>query len=170
MISAPISWAAAPPSSPGSSPEAMVAPGERRQAGNQELVRRLLHLEGPDADGRTPVADEHVGFAVADPGDEIGGETMERYERPSALMEGVRETLFPCVPPEPTETRSVVPVSRSWTKTSHVPFVSPGTRLTKVLQKATWRPSALIAGPWARPGVDATSPPSEGSAPGSVDS
>ena len=31
-------------------------------------------------------------------------------------------------PSEATLTRSVVPVARSWTKTSHLPFVSPATR------------------------------------------
>src|SRR5438132_1158395 len=43
-------------------------------------------------------------------------------------------------------TRVVEPAALSWTKTSRVSFVSPGTRLVASERKATNRPSALIAG------------------------
>ena len=45
-----------------------------------------------------------------------------------------------------TLTRSVVPVTRSRTKMSERPFVSPATRLSESEANATKRPSALIAG------------------------
>jgi len=45
-----------------------------------------------------------------------------------------------------TETRSVRAVARSWTNTSSAVLVSPGTRFVAPLMKATYRPSALIAG------------------------
>ena len=49
-------------------------------------------------------------------------------------------------PAEFTDTRVVTPVFRSWTKTSSVPFVSPGTRLLAGDVKATNRPVAEIDG------------------------
>src|SRR5438034_962018 len=64
---------------------------------------------------------------------------------PSALIEG--RPLFPPVawaPPEATLMRSVVPVSRSLTKTSVAPLVSPATRLAASDEKATRCPSALM--------------------------
>ena len=45
------------------------------------------------------------------------------------LMLGVLLLSFACVPSLATETRVVVPVSRSWTKMSLSPLVSPLTRL-----------------------------------------
>ena len=52
----------------------------------------------------------------------------------------------PWAPALETLTRSVVPICRSRTNTSGCPLVSPGTRLVAADQKATKRPSALIAG------------------------
>src|SRR5690349_7727074 len=55
----------------------------------------------------------------------------------------------------PRVTAVVVPVWRSWTKMSELWIVSPGTRLSAMLVKATYRPSAdieeskLFASPWA---------------------
>src|SRR5438094_611248 len=54
---------------------------------------------------------------------------------------------FACAPLLLTLTRSVVPVSRSRTKISGTPFVSPGTRLSENETKATKRPLALTAPP-----------------------
>ena len=45
-----------------------------------------------------------------------------------------------------TLTRVVMPVQRSWTKTSTLLLVSPATRLLASEEKATTRPSALMAG------------------------
>src|SRR6185436_4304809 len=64
----------------------------------------------------------------------------------STLMLG-----WPSSPALETLTISVVPASRSRTKTSTVPFVSPGTRFEELEANATNRPSAEIAGtvaPW----------------------
>ncbi len=52
--------------------------------------------------------------------------------RPSALIEGLAEEPLTSEPPELTATRSVVPASRSWMKTSAVAFLSPGTRFVGV--------------------------------------
>src|SRR5947208_4418361 len=52
----------------------------------------------------------------------------------------------PRVPSDATLTRSVTPVSRSWTRTSSALFVSPLTRLEAKLPKATKRPSAEMDG------------------------
>src|SRR5690606_34468890 len=67
--------------------------------------------------------------------------------RPSAEIAGLDEGRFPSVPLESTETRVVTPVWRSWTNTSQVPLVSPGTRFDAKDPKATYRPSADIAAP-----------------------
>src|SRR5205814_6570006 len=63
-------------------------------------------------------------------------------KRPAAERAGPALESFPCVPPEATLTRSVVPVCRSWTNTSVAPFVSPATRLVPALRNATKRPAA----------------------------
>ena len=52
----------------------------------------------------------------------------------------------PWAPPGPTLTRSIVPATRSKTKASATPLVSPGARLVAALAKATVRPSADRAG------------------------
>jgi hypothetical protein len=69
-------------------------------------------------------------------------------KRPSAEIEGREEPSEPslCAPPGPTLTRSVVPETRSRTKTSAHPFVSPATRFEARLRNATYRPSAEIDG------------------------
>src|SRR5919198_6515296 len=73
-------------------------------------------------------------------------------KRPSALIDGpairFRRPLsaLPWRPALDTLTRSVVPVSRSRTKISDLPFVSPGTRLSDSDANATKRPSALTDG------------------------
>jgi hypothetical protein len=66
--------------------------------------------------------------------------------RPSAEMAGSKLRPPASAPRRPTLTRSVLPVRRSWTKTSSAPFVSPGTRFAASEEKATNRPSAEIAG------------------------
>ena len=50
-------------------------------------------------------------------------------KRPSALMAGSELELFPWPPALETLTLVVLPVWRSWTKTSRWPLVSPVTRL-----------------------------------------
>ena len=52
----------------------------------------------------------------------------------------------PCSLAEEVETRVVVPVCRSRTKMSAVPFVSTATRLLASLENGTCRPSAEIEG------------------------
>ncbi|GJD76556.1 hypothetical protein CFIICLFH_4814 [Methylobacterium goesingense] len=64
---------------------------------------------------------------------------------PSAEIEAAVLGPRPCAPALSVETRVVVPVPRSLTKTSVVPLVSPSTRLLAVLWKATRVPSAEIA-------------------------
>src|SRR5438132_1274953 len=58
---------------------------------------------------------------------------------------------LPSTPLEDTLTRSFVPARRSRTKTSSTPFVSSATRLGALLQNATTRPSAEMAGPMLSP-------------------
>src|SRR5438128_2450321 len=70
---------------------------------------------------------------------------------PSAERAAPELGPFPWVPSEATLTRSVVPVCRSCTNTSVLPFVSPATRLVAVLWNATKRPSAERAGPALKP-------------------
>src|SRR5204862_455509 len=70
---------------------------------------------------------------------------------PSAERAAPELGPFPWVPSEATLTRSVVPVCRSCTNTSVLPFVSPATRLVAALWNATKRPSAERAGGEAKP-------------------
>src|SRR5439155_797933 len=67
-------------------------------------------------------------------------------KRPSAEIDGPPLMSFPSMPAELTLTRVVVPVSRSRTKTSETPFVSPPTRFEASETKATKRPAAEIDG------------------------
>src|SRR4051812_12551672 len=60
-------------------------------------------------------------------------------------MDGAAEKPSPSVPSPATDTRSVVPVTRSRTKTSRVRFVSPGTRFEAELSNATYLPVLLMA-------------------------
>ncbi|GAB3842080.1 hypothetical protein GCM10029963_14530 [Micromonospora andamanensis] len=66
--------------------------------------------------------------------------------RPSALIAGVPAPASASVPSAARLTRVVTPVARSRTNTSSAWLVSPGTRFVAVEAKATYRPSALIAG------------------------
>src|SRR5262245_45339322 len=77
--------------------------------------------------------------------------------RPSAEIEPAPWTPGIDAPLDVTLTRSVVPFHRSRTKTSSVPFESPGTRPFVVQLKTTNRPSAEMeppydgASPWRPP-------------------
>src|SRR5258705_12456452 len=66
------------------------------------------------------------------PSDEIAGEGA------------VPESPFPWAPAELTLAIVVVPVTRSRTKTSYRPFVSPATRFVALLENTTYRPLAEI--------------------------
>ncbi len=66
---------------------------------------------------------------------------------PSAEIDGFRPGADASSPSEATDTRTVVLVSRSCTKTSCVPLVSPSTRFDAVETKAIAEPSSLITGP-----------------------
>src|SRR5207253_1683861 len=72
-------------------------------------------------------------------------------KRPSAERAGQLLALLAWVPSEATLTRSVMPVCRSWTNTSVVPFVSLATRSVASLCNATKRPSAESAEPRQAP-------------------
>ncbi|WP_088286768.1 hypothetical protein [Kineosporia sp. A_224] len=65
---------------------------------------------------------------------------------PSALTVASPDSASACAPAPDTLTRVVVPATTSRRNTSHVPFVSPGTRSDASDSKATYRPSALIEG------------------------
>ena len=80
------------------------------------------------------------------PGTRLVAVETKATKRPSALMATTPLPPFPWFPVLSTLTRSVVPVCRSWTNTSEVPLVSPGTRLVDLELKATKRPLALIKG------------------------
>ena len=54
-------------------------------------------------------------------------------------------SAFPARPPVPTLTITVLPVCRSRRNTSRAPFVSPATRSSASLAKASQRPSGVIA-------------------------
>jgi hypothetical protein len=71
--------------------------------------------------------------------------------RPAALIDEVVDWWFACAPSLAIETRVVVPLPRSWTKTSAVLLVSPATRLAAVDEKVTEVPSLLTAGYCAAP-------------------
>ena len=62
---------------------------------------------------------------------------------PSALIFAVELPPFPCVV-EFLLIRLIAPVCISLRKISHVPFVSPATRLLARLPNTTYLPSALI--------------------------
>lgn len=71
--------------------------------------------------------------------------------RPAALIDEVVDWWFACAPSLAIETRVVVPLPRSWTKTSAVLLVSPATRSAAVDEKVTEVPSLLTAGYCAAP-------------------
>src|SRR5689334_24105573 len=61
--------------------------------------------------------------------------------RPSSLMEASLLAPVACAPAAEVLTRSVVPVTLSWTNTSLAPLVSPGTRCASADANATHRPA-----------------------------
>src|SRR5260370_31610265 len=78
---------------------------------------------------------------------------MKTPTRPAALIPGLNESVFPCVPSSATEARTVegaqpdqTPMQVSRTKTSSAPLVSPGTKSVAPDAKAMYRPSALMEG------------------------
>ena len=79
----------------------------------------------------------------------------KRAQRPLALRsspkDGQHLLKLGRAPPESRSTWRVVPDTRSRTKTSRWPFVSPGTRLGAVESKSTRRPSRLMAMTWLVP-------------------
>src|SRR6185369_15737340 len=72
-------------------------------------------------------------------------------KRPSAESDGFPERLSASTPADDTLTRTIAPVTRSWTKMSVESFVSPGTRSSAPVSNATQRPSAESAGNIAYP-------------------
>lgn len=84
--------------------------------------------------------------ALVSPATRLDANEEKAMRRPVALGAGSELNGFACVPPEATLTRSVVPLSRSCTKTSIWPLVSPATRSDAEEVKATERPSALTVG------------------------
>ena len=78
------------------------------------------------------------------PGTKLEAHELKATNRPSELIDGYQLPPLPSVPSDATLTRSTVSVSRSYTKTSNAPFVSPGTRFDAEELNATNRPSALI--------------------------
>src|SRR5688572_13926498 len=67
-------------------------------------------------------------------------------KRPSPLIAGFVENPLPSTPAVETEARTVNKQSKSRTKTSTKPFVSPGTKFVAGDSKATNLPSALMLG------------------------
>src|SRR5439155_233563 len=83
---------------------------------------------------------------LVSPATRLGEAEQKATKRPSALTAGAPLPQLPWVPALSTLTRSVMPVCRSWTKTSAYPLVASATRLVAYDSKATKRPSALIEG------------------------
>src|SRR5262245_4374768 len=89
--------------------------------------------------------------AVVSPGTRFVAVLEKATNRPSAERQGEKESPFAWMPEESTLTRVVAPVIRSWTKTSLLAFVSPGTRFVARLSNATMRPSRDIETLWLPP-------------------
>src|SRR5690606_34511413 len=68
------------------------------------------------------------GWRFVSPGTRLVARDSNTTNRPSGLMVGAWLVPSACAPLLETDTRSVVPVARSRTKTSTRPLVSPGTR------------------------------------------
>src|SRR5215216_1881256 len=79
-------------------------------------------------------------------GARLSEDDSKATKRPSRLIAGAVPPALASAPPVATLTRVVVPVWRSRTKTSGFLFRSPETRFVASDEKATKRPSALIAG------------------------
>ena len=89
--------------------------------------------------------------SLVSPATRLLASELNATKRPSALMAGKRLCSSPSLPSLATLTRSVVPLSRSWTKTSSSKLMSPATRLLAMDVNATKRPSALMAAPLLSP-------------------
>src|ERR671919_445204 len=76
----------------------------------------------------------------------FGASELNTTKRPFGDIEVGRLVPVPCSPVELTLTRSVVPLSRSYTKVSTSLLVSPGTSFAAFEENATNRPSPLITG------------------------
>src|SRR5438552_10226937 len=89
-------------------------------------------------------------WSFVSPGTRLVASLEKATKRPSAETAGAKNpaklSSFACAPVEDTLTRFVVPVIRSWTKTSTAPLVSRPTRLVASLENATKRPAAEMAG------------------------
>jgi hypothetical protein len=85
-------------------------------------------------------------FPLVSPGTRFAAKLSNATYRPVLPTAGAPEKSSPCVPSPATDTRSVVPVARSLTKTSWASLVSPGTRFGAKLSNATYRPVPLMAG------------------------
>src|SRR5947208_4873223 len=91
---------------------------------------------------------------LVSPGTRLVASLSKATNRPSPERAGQNCSMlaaFACAPVESTLTRSVIPVIRSLTKTSKAWFVSPTTRSSASLAKATKRPSAESVGLKLRP-------------------
>ncbi len=98
---------------------------------------------------------------LTSPGTRLVASLLKTAKRPSALNEGDEDSPSLWPPSEATETRSVLPVSRSCAKASVCPLVSPATRLVAPLPNPTRRPSALMVGLSEKPSLWAPSEATE---------
>ena len=146
----------------------LVSPGTRLDAADEKLIAPpsalipdaappLASLPWtPPAETLTrvvcPVARSRSNTSAApfvSPATRFVASEVKTTKRPSALMRALDEAPFAC-PPEPSEARVVVPVTRFRTNTSRTPLVSPATRLGEPETKATSVPSAETEIPsWA---------------------
>src|SRR5947209_8634545 len=99
---------------------------------------RLTRVVAPRRRSRTKMSVRRLVSA----GTRLVASEAKATKRPSAEIDGAAPPRSAWAPPTPTLTRSIVPVTRSKTKASVAPLVSPGTRLAAALAKATARPSA----------------------------
>src|ERR1043166_3645796 len=86
------------------------------------------------------------GAPFVSPATRLEAQLVKHTYRPSAVIDEYALSPFPWAPLEATETRVVLPVTRSWTNTSACLFVSPVTRFGAQLVNDTKRPFALIEG------------------------
>src|SRR4029453_9389452 len=83
--------------------------------------------------------------SLLSPGTRLLAKDWKATQRPLAEIEAPAAPPLPPSPDDATDTQVVVPVFRSWTKTSPSPLSSPGTRLPANESNATHRPSAESA-------------------------
>jgi hypothetical protein len=86
-------------------------------------------------------------WALVSLGTRLVAEETKPTQFPSPLMADPVDAPFAWLPALSTLSRVVWPVARSCTNTSRTPLVSTGTRFDANDSNATFRPSALIAGP-----------------------